>query len=129
MQSTQEIFPHKDWQLATEALEKAVQGMGKSYVVNEGDGAFYGPKLDFHLKDSIGRTWQCGTIQLDFQLPQRFDIDYIGASSCASLCLMDTDILFFSFSPTIIIYGTLSMSASRMAACYGSFRKSSAGNG
>ena len=68
-----------DWQLATEALEKAVQGMGKSYVVNEGDGAFYGPKLDFHLKDSIGRTWQCGTIQLDFQLPQRFDIDYIGA--------------------------------------------------
>lgn len=67
------------WQLATEALEKAVQGMAKSYVVNEGDGAFYGPKLDFHLKDSIGRTWQCGTIQLDFQLPQRFDIDYIGA--------------------------------------------------
>lgn len=53
--------------------------MGKSYVVNEGDGAFYGPKLDFHLKDSIGRTWQCGTIQLDFQLPQRFDIGYIGA--------------------------------------------------
>ena len=53
--------------------------MGKAYVVNEGDGAFYGPKLDFHLKDSIGRTWQCGTIQLDFQLPQRFDIDYIGA--------------------------------------------------
>ena len=53
--------------------------MGKSYVVNEGDGAFYGPKLDFHLKDSIGRTWQCGTIQLDFQLPQRFDINYIGA--------------------------------------------------
>ena len=69
----------EDWQLATEALEKAVQGMGKSYVINEGDGAFYGPKLDFHLKDSIGRTWQCGTIQLDFQLPQRFDIDYIGA--------------------------------------------------
>lgn len=53
--------------------------MGKSYVINEGDGAFYGPKLDFHLKDSIGRTWQCGTIQLDFQLPQRFDIDYVGA--------------------------------------------------
>ncbi len=68
-----------DWQLATEALEKAVQGMGKSYAVNKGDGAFYGPKLDFHIKDSIGRTWQCGTIQLDFQLPQRFDIDYIGA--------------------------------------------------
>ncbi len=72
------IGSDEDWQLATEALEKAVQRMGKSYVVNEGDGAFYGPKLDFHLKDSIGRTWQCGTIQLDFQLPQRFDIDYIG---------------------------------------------------
>ena len=73
------IGSDEDWQLATEALEKAVQGMGKSYAVNEGDGAFYGPKLDFHLKDSIGRMWQCGTIQLDFQLPQRFDIDYIGA--------------------------------------------------
>ena len=73
------IGSDEDWQLATEALEKAVQGMGKSYVINEGDGAFYGPKLDFHLKDSIGRTWQCGTIQLDFQLPQRFAIDYIGA--------------------------------------------------
>jgi len=75
----QSIGSDEDWQLATEALEKAVQGMGKAYVINEGDGAFYGPKLDFHLKDSIGRTWQCGTIQLDFQLPQRFDIDYIGA--------------------------------------------------
>jgi len=73
------IGSDEDWELATVALEKAVQGMGKSYVVNEGDGAFYGPKLDFHLKDSIGRTWQCGTIQLDFQLPQRFNIDYIGA--------------------------------------------------
>lgn len=73
------IGSDEDWKLATEALEEAVQGMGKSYAVNEGDGAFYGSKLDFHLKDSIGRTWQCGTIQLDFQLPQRFDIDYIGA--------------------------------------------------
>ena len=73
------IGSDEEWQLATQALEKAVQGLGKPYVINEGDGAFYGPKLDFHLKDSIGRTWQCGTIQLDFQLPQRFDIDYIGA--------------------------------------------------
>ena len=73
------IGSDEDWELATNALEKAVQGMGKSYVINEGDGAFYGPKLDFHLKDSIGRTWQCGTIQLDFQLPQRFGIDYVGA--------------------------------------------------
>ena len=73
------IGSDEDWELATNALENAVLGMGKAYVVNEGDGAFYGPKLDFHLKDSIGRTWQCGTIQLDFQLPQRFNIDYIGA--------------------------------------------------
>ncbi len=73
------IGSDEDWKLATSALAQAVCGMGKSYVVNEGDGAFYGPKLDFHLKDSIGRTWQCGTIQLDFQLPQRFDIDYVGA--------------------------------------------------
>lgn len=73
------IGSDEDWEFATNALAQAVCGMGKSYVVNEGDGAFYGPKLDFHLKDSIGRTWQCGTIQLDFQLPQRFDIDYVGA--------------------------------------------------
>lgn len=68
-----------DWELATDALERVVKGMNKPYAINEGDGAFYGPKLDFHLKDSIGRTWQCGTIQLDFQLPQRFNIEYIGA--------------------------------------------------
>ncbi len=73
------IGSDKDWELATQALEQAVAGLGKSYVVNEGDGAFYGPKLDFHLKDSLGRTWQCGTIQLDFQLPQRFGIEYVGA--------------------------------------------------
>lgn len=68
-----------DWEQATKALEQAVTGLGLPFVVNEGDGAFYGPKLDFHLKDSIGRTWQCGTIQLDFQLPQRFQAEYIGA--------------------------------------------------
>lgn len=69
----------EEWELATKALEQAMQGMDMTYTVNEGDGAFYGPKLDFHLKDSIGRTWQCGTIQLDFQLPQRFGAEYIGA--------------------------------------------------
>ena len=53
--------------------------MGKTYVINEGDGAFYGPKLDFHLADSLGRTWQCGTIQLDFQMPERFELEYVGA--------------------------------------------------
>lgn len=73
------IGSDEDWELATNALADALKAMGRSYSVNEGDGAFYGPKLDFHLKDSLGRTWQCGTIQLDFQLPQRFDITYVGA--------------------------------------------------
>ena len=69
----------EDWELATEALREALNETGKDYVVNEGDGAFYGPKIDFHLTDSLGRTWQCGTIQLDFQLPQRFEAEYMGA--------------------------------------------------
>ena len=69
----------EDWELATEGLRGALNDLGLDYVVNEGDGAFYGPKIDFHLEDSIGRTWQCGTIQLDFQLPQRFELEYIGA--------------------------------------------------
>ena len=73
------IGSDEEWELATAALENAIKGMGISYTINEGDGAFYGPKLDFHLKDSIGRTWQCGTIQLDFQLPRRFEAEYIGA--------------------------------------------------
>ena len=67
------------WDTATQALRDAVSELGYDYVVNEGDGAFYGPKLDFHLEDCIGRTWQCGTIQLDFQLPERFELEYIGA--------------------------------------------------
>ena len=69
----------KDWQFAQETLKEAITEMGKSYVINEGDGAFYGPKLDFHLQDSLGRTWQCGTIQLDMQLPERFELEYTGA--------------------------------------------------
>ena len=69
----------EDWEMATEGLRGALDDLGLDYVVNEGDGAFYGPKIDFHLEDSIGRTWQCGTIQLDFQLPLRFDCEYIGA--------------------------------------------------
>ena len=72
------IGSDEDWELAINSLKAAVEDVGKSYEINEGDGAFYGPKLDFHLKDSIGRTWQCGTIQLDFQLPQRFELEYIG---------------------------------------------------
>lgn len=69
----------EDWEVATEALRNALDELGLDYVVNEGDGAFYGPKIDFHLEDCLGRTWQCGTIQLDFQLPLRFELEYIGA--------------------------------------------------
>ena len=67
-----------EWDMAENALKDAMESAGADYVINEGDGAFYGPKLDFHLEDSIGRTWQCGTIQLDFQMPQRFDLTYTG---------------------------------------------------
>lgn len=69
----------EDWEIATDALRDAVTELGYDFEVNEGDGAFYGPKLDFHLTDCLGRTWQCGTIQLDFQLPERFELEYIGA--------------------------------------------------
>ena len=69
----------EDWDVATKDLADAITSIGKSYEVNEGDGAFYGPKLDFHIQDSLGRTWQCGTIQLDFQLPGRFNLEYTGA--------------------------------------------------
>ena len=73
------IGDEKTWDFATETLKKAISDMGKEFVINEGDGAFYGPKLDFHLADSLGRTWQCGTIQLDMQMPERFELEYIGA--------------------------------------------------
>ena len=69
----------EDWEMATDALRAALDDLGLDYAVNEGDGAFYGPKIDFHLEDSLGRTWQCGTIQLDFQLPLRFNLEYIAA--------------------------------------------------
>lgn len=68
----------EDWERATNALKEALEAKGLEYKINEGDGAFYGPKIDFHLEDSIGRTWQCGTIQLDFQMPERFDLTYVG---------------------------------------------------
>ena len=68
----------KDWQFAEATLQAAIEEMGKDFVINAGDGAFYGPKLDFHLADSLGRTWQCGTIQLDSQLPERFELEYVG---------------------------------------------------
>ena len=69
----------EDWETATNGLIAAMRALGKEFEINEGDGAFYGPKLDFHLEDSLGRTWQCGTIQLDFQMPERFDLTYTGA--------------------------------------------------
>ena len=71
----------EEWEMAESALRAAIEEMGVPFVINEGDGAFYGPKLDFHLQDSLGRTWQCGTIQLDMQMPQRFDLTYIGADN------------------------------------------------
>ena len=72
------IGSDEDWKMATDSLTNALEDLKLQYIINEGDGAFYGPKIDFHLEDSIGRTWQCGTIQLDFQLPQRFEAEYIG---------------------------------------------------
>ncbi len=73
------IGTEADWEVATKALAEAIESIGKTYEVNPGDGAFYGPKLDFHIEDCLGRTWQCGTIQLDYQLPGRFDLEFTGA--------------------------------------------------
>ena len=67
----------EDWEAATDGLKKALEKLGLPYTINEGDGAFYGPKIDFHLEDSLGRTWQCGTIQLDFQMPLNFELEYV----------------------------------------------------
>lgn len=86
----------EDWEVATDALRSALNDMGFEYVVNEGDGAFYGPKIDFHLEDSIGRTWQCGTIQLDFQLPQRFDMEYVGEDGAKHRPIMVHRVVFGS---------------------------------
>ncbi len=90
------IGTDEEWELATDALRNAMDAINVAYTINEGDGAFYGPKLDFHLKDSIGRTWQCGTIQLDFQLPQRFDVSYIGSDGEAHRPIMIHRVLFGS---------------------------------
>ena len=86
----------KDWEFATNTLRDAVVEMGKDYEVNEGDGAFYGPKLDFHLSDYLGRTWQCGTIQLDMQLPERFDLEYVGADGAKHRPVMIHRVVFGS---------------------------------
>ncbi len=86
----------KGWEFATNTLRDAVVEMGKDYEVNEGDGAFYGPKLDFHLSDCLGRTWQCGTIQLDMQLPERFDLEYVGADGAKHRPVMIHRVVFGS---------------------------------
>ena len=90
------IGTDEEWEEATNALANAMDSIGVPYKINEGDGAFYGPKLDFHLRDSIGRTWQCGTIQLDFQLPQRFEAEYIGADGQTHRPIMIHRVVFGS---------------------------------
>ena len=90
------IGSDEDWENATENLKRALDHQGLTYLVNEGDGAFYGPKLDFHLEDSIGRTWQCGTIQLDFQLPQRFEAEYTGKDGAKHRPIMIHRVVFGS---------------------------------
>ncbi len=91
------------WERATEALREAVEEKGMTYKVNEGDGAFYGPKLDFHLKDCIGRTWQCGTIQLDFIMPERFDLEYVGEDGERHRPVMIHRVIFGSIERFIAI--------------------------
>ncbi len=86
----------EDWDAATEALKAAITELGYDFVINEGDGAFYGPKLDFHLTDCIGRTWQCGTIQLDFQMPERFELEYTGADGAKHRPIMIHRVVFGS---------------------------------
>lgn len=90
------IGDEKDWESATDALRAALDELKLPYVINEGDGAFYGPKIDFHLEDSIGRTWQCGTIQLDFQLPMRFEAEYAGADGAKHRPIMIHRVVFGS---------------------------------
>ncbi|MBC8536582.1 threonine--tRNA ligase [Feifania hominis] len=93
----------EQWEIATNALRRAMEDKGMDFVVNEGDGAFYGPKIDFHLEDSIGRTWQCGTIQLDFQMPERFDLTYVGADGEKHRPVMIHRVVFGSIERFIAI--------------------------
>ncbi|MBO5772839.1 MAG: threonine--tRNA ligase [Clostridia bacterium] len=93
----------EQWDMATQALKNALNKMGKQYQINEGDGAFYGPKIDFHLQDSLGRTWQCGTIQLDFQMPERFDLTYVGADGEKHRPVMIHRVVFGSIERFIAI--------------------------
>ena len=97
------IGSEEDWEVATNALRDALDANGMEYKINEGDGAFYGPKIDFHLQDCIGRTWQCGTIQLDFQMPERFDLTYIGADGEKHRPVMIHRVIFGSIERFIAI--------------------------
>ena len=93
----------EDWDIATAALADAITSIGKEYAVNPGDGAFYGPKLDFHIQDSLGRTWQCGTIQLDYQLPGRFNLEYTGSDGEKHCPVMIHRVVFGSIERFIVI--------------------------
>jgi len=93
----------EQWEIATNALREVLDETGREYKVNEGDGAFYGPKIDFHLEDCIGRTWQCGTIQLDFQMPERFDLTYVGADNEKHRPIMIHRVIFGSIERFIAI--------------------------
>ena len=90
------IGTEEDWAVAEKTLSDAIESIGKTYVINKGDGAFYGPKLDFHIEDCLGRTWQCGTIQLDYQLPGRFDLEYIGSDGAKHTPVMIHRVVFGS---------------------------------
>lgn len=85
-----------EWEHATASLISALDELGQPYTINEGDGAFYGPKIDIHLEDAIGRTWQCGTVQLDFQMPQRFELAYVGADNQKHVPIMIHRVIFGS---------------------------------
>ena len=91
----------EEWDMAENALKEAIDAKGIPYLINEGDGAFYGPKLDFHLEDSLGRTWQCGTIQLDMQMPQRFDLTYVGSDNKKHRPVMIHRVIFGSIERLI----------------------------
>ena len=93
----------EDWDRATNALREALEERKIEYKINEGDGAFYGPKIDFHLEDSLGRTWQCGTIQLDFQMPERFDLTYVGSDGEKHRPVMIHRVVFGSIERFIAI--------------------------
>jgi threonyl-tRNA synthetase len=93
----------EDWDKATDALREALEEKGMPYKINEGDGAFYGPKIDFHLEDCLGRTWQCGTIQLDFQMPERFELNYIGSDGEKHRPVMIHRVIFGSIERFIAI--------------------------